>query len=65
MLMTCIAVAPLLVVRELGFDCYVNLNLQPVRTYAATNYLTEWQARYLAHSHTHADPVAAMARASR
>lgn len=25
-------------VRELGFDCYVYLNVQPVRTYAVSNY---------------------------
>lgn len=50
-------------VRELGFECYAYLNVQPVRTYAVSNYPAEWQARYLARDYTRVDPVVAMARA--
>ncbi|PAP91993.1 hypothetical protein CIT31_28760 [Mesorhizobium wenxiniae] len=50
-------------VRELGFDCYAYLNVQPVRTYAVSNYPAEWQARYLSRRYTHIDPVVASARA--
>jgi LuxR family transcriptional activator of conjugal transfer of Ti plasmids len=50
-------------VRELGFDCYAYLNVQPVRTYAVANYPAEWQARYLARDYTRIDPVVGMARA--
>lgn len=47
---------------EFGFDCYAYLNVQPVRTYAVSNYPSEWQARYLSHDYTRLDPVVAMAR---
>lgn len=49
-------------VRELGFDCYAYLNVQPVRTYAVSNYPAEWQDRYLSRDYTRVDPVVAMAR---
>ncbi len=50
-------------VHELGFDCYAYLNVQPVRTYAVSNYPEEWQARYFDRNYTRVDPVVAMARA--
>ena len=50
-------------VRELGFDCYAYLNVQPVRTYAVSNYPPEWQTRYFDRDYTRVDPVVAMARA--
>lgn len=50
-------------VRELGFDCYAYLNVQPVHTYAVSNYPAEWQERYLARDYTRVDPVVTMARA--
>lgn len=50
-------------VRELGLDYYAYLNVQPVRTYAVSNYPAEWQARYLGRDYTHVDPVVAIARA--
>jgi LuxR family transcriptional activator of conjugal transfer of Ti plasmids len=50
-------------VRELGFDCYAYLNVQPVRTYAVSNYPDEWQARYFGRNYKCVDPVVAMARA--
>ena len=50
-------------VRELGFDCYAYLNVQPVRTFAVSNYPAEWQSRYFARDYTRVDPVVAMARA--
>ncbi|WP_258045744.1 autoinducer binding domain-containing protein [Mesorhizobium sp. NBSH29] len=50
-------------VRGLGFDCYAYVNLQPVRTYAVSNYPSEWQARYLLQKYTKVDPVVSMARA--
>lgn len=49
-------------VRDLGFDCYAYLNVQPIGTYAVSNYPAEWQARYLAHNYTKIDPVVATAR---
>ena len=49
--------------RGLGFDCYAYLNVQPVRTYAVSNYPAEWQARYLTRDYTSVDPVVTMARA--
>lgn len=49
-------------VRELDFDCYAYLNVQPIRTYAVSNYPEEWQTRYLARDYTRIDPVVAMAR---
>lgn len=48
--------------QELGFDCYAYLNVQPVRTYAVSNYAPEWQSRYLALDYTKVDPVVSMAR---
>lgn len=50
-------------VGDLGFECYAYLNVQPVRTYAVSNYPAEWQARYLALDYTRLDPVVATARA--
>ena len=50
-------------VQELGFDCYAFVNLQPVRTYAVSNYPPEWQARYLAQNYIKVDPVVSMAQA--
>lgn len=50
-------------VRELGFDCYAYLNVQPVRTYAVSNYPAEWQRHYLDSDYTRVDPVVASARA--
>lgn len=50
-------------VHELGFDCYAYLNVQPVRTFAVSNYPAEWQQRYLSRGYTHVDPVVTMARA--
>jgi LuxR family transcriptional activator of conjugal transfer of Ti plasmids len=50
-------------VRDLGFDCYAYPNVQPVRTFAVSNYPAEWQTRYLARDYTSIDPVVAMARA--
>ncbi len=49
-------------VGDLGFDCYAYLNVQPVRTYAISNYPAEWQTRYLARDYTRIDPVVAMSR---
>lgn len=46
----------------LGFECYAYLNVQPVRTYAVSNYPAEWQARYFKRDYTRVDPVVAMAR---
>lgn len=50
-------------VRELGFDCYAYLHVQPVRTYAMSNYPGEWQARYVARDYKRIDPVVSVARA--
>lgn len=50
-------------VRDLGFDCYAYLNVQPVRTYAVSNYPAEWQTRYFDRDYTHIDPVVSAARA--
>lgn len=50
-------------VRDLGFDCYAYVNLQPVRTYAVSNYSPEWLARYLTQKYTKVDPVVSMAKA--
>jgi len=48
--------------QELGFNCYAYLNVQPVGTFAVSNYPAEWQARYLGCSYTDIDPVVSMAR---
>ena len=48
---------------ELGFDCYAYLNVQPVRTFAVSNYPEEWQKRYLNRDYTKIDPVVMQARA--
>lgn len=48
---------------DIGFDRYAFLHIQPVRTYAVSNYPSEWQTRYLARDYTRIDPVVAMARA--
>ena len=50
--------------RELGFNSYAYLNVQPVRTFAVSNYPEEWQARYLGRDYTSIDPVVSMARES-
>lgn len=50
-------------VQTLGFDCYAYVNLQAVRTYAVSNYPSEWQARYLAQNYAKVDPVVSMAQA--
>lgn len=50
--------------QELGFNHYAYLNVQPVRTYAVSNYHEEWQARYLGREYTKIDPVVSMARES-
>lgn len=50
-------------VYELGFDCYAYLNIQPVRSYAVSNYATEWQQRYLEQDYRDIDPVVRTARA--
>lgn len=50
-------------VADLGFDCYAYLNVQPVRTFAVSNYPAEWQKRYLGRDYTRVDPVVTMARA--
>lgn len=49
--------------RELGFNWYAYLNVQPVRTYAVSNYPEEWQFRYLSSDYSRIDPVVATARA--
>lgn len=50
-------------VRDLGFDCYAYLNVQPVRTHAVSNYPAEWQRRYFDRDYTRIDPVVSAARA--
>ncbi|WP_292527180.1 autoinducer binding domain-containing protein [Mesorhizobium sp.] len=50
-------------VHELGFDCYAYLNIQPVRSYAVSNYANEWQQRYLDRNYKDIDPVVRTARA--
>ncbi|WP_292520862.1 autoinducer binding domain-containing protein [Mesorhizobium sp.] len=50
-------------VHELGFDCYAYLNIQPVRSYAVSNYADEWQQRYLDRNYKDIDPVVRTARA--
>ncbi|RWI83834.1 MAG: autoinducer-binding protein [Mesorhizobium sp.] len=50
-------------VRELGFDCYAYLNIQPVRTTAISNYRHEWQQRYFERGYKDIDPVVTTARA--
>ncbi|MER8792401.1 autoinducer binding domain-containing protein [Mesorhizobium sp. M0983] len=50
-------------VHELGFDCYAYLNIQPVRTYAVSNYPVEWRQRYLGRGYKDVDPVVTTARA--
>ena len=47
---------------ELGFDCYAYLNVQPIRSFAVSNYPIEWQVRYLAQRYMKIDPVVATAR---
>ncbi|RUV47544.1 autoinducer-binding protein, partial [Mesorhizobium sp. M5C.F.Ca.IN.020.29.1.1] len=49
-------------VRELGFDCYAYLNIQPVRTYTVSNYAVEWQQRYFDRDYKDIDPVVKTAR---
>ncbi|MCA1443765.1 autoinducer binding domain-containing protein [Ensifer sp. IC4062] len=50
--------------RELGFDSYAYLNLQPVGTFAVSNYPTEWQTRYFGKKFDEIDPVVALARST-
>jgi LuxR family transcriptional activator of conjugal transfer of Ti plasmids len=47
---------------QLGFDRYAYLNVQPVRTFATSNYAPEWQARYFQQQLIKIDPVIATAR---
>lgn len=47
---------------KLGFDCYAYLNVQPIRSFAVSNYPLEWQMRYLAQHYTKTDPVVLTAR---
>ncbi|RWF86842.1 MAG: autoinducer-binding protein [Mesorhizobium sp.] len=49
-------------VHALGFDCYAYLNIQPVRTFAVSNYANEWQQRYLDRGYKDIDPVVRTAR---
>lgn len=49
-------------VQDLGFDCYAYLNIQPIRTFAVSNYAPEWQARYLTQNYARIDPVVSMAK---
>lgn len=47
---------------ELGFDCYAYLKVQPIGSFAVSNYPLEWQMRYLAQRYTKIDPVVLTAR---
>lgn len=49
-------------VRDLGYDCYAYLNVQPTHTYAVSNYPGEWQARYRDRNYELIDPVVSVAR---
>ena len=49
---------------ELGFEYYAYLNLQPVGTFAVSNYPPEWQDRYLSKSFIEIDPVVLFARST-
>lgn len=51
-------------VPELGFDCYAYVNVQPVRSYAVSNYAEPWQARYVEQNYMKVDPIVARARAT-
>lgn len=56
-----VAIADL--VRELGFDTYAYLNVQPGRTYAVSNYAPAWQERYFELDYARIDPVVSTGRA--
>ena len=51
-------------VQDLGFDCYAYLYVEPVRTYAVSNYAEEWQERYFNKCYHHVDPIVRTACAS-
>lgn len=50
---------------ELGFDCYAYLNLQPIGTYAVSNYPAEWQDRYFAKKFDELDPIVTIAKSTK
>ncbi|WP_234834401.1 autoinducer binding domain-containing protein, partial [Sinorhizobium meliloti] len=50
--------------RELGFEYYAYLNLQPVGTFAVSNYSPEWQDRYFSKSFSEIDPVVLIAKST-
>lgn len=50
--------------QELGFEYYAYLNLQPIGTFAVSNYHPEWQDWYFAKSFNEIDPVIQIARAT-
>lgn len=50
--------------RELGFEYYAYLNLQPVGTFAVSNYPREWQDRYFSKSFNEIDPVVQIAKST-
>ncbi|MEI2298727.1 autoinducer-binding transcriptional regulator TraR [Ensifer sp. MJa1] len=49
---------------ELAFEYYAYLNLQPVGTFAVSNYHPEWQDWYFAKSFKEIDPVIQIAKAT-
>lgn len=49
---------------ELGFEYYAYLNLQPVGTFAVSNYSPEWQDRYFSKSFNEIDPVVLIAKST-
>ncbi|PII37757.1 autoinducer-binding protein [Sinorhizobium meliloti CCBAU 01290] len=50
--------------RELGFEYYAYLNLQPVGTFAVSNYSPEWQDRYFSKSFSEIDPAVLIAKST-
>lgn len=48
-------------VRDLGFDSYAYLYVQPSRTYAVSNYDREWQNLYFDRGYIEVDPVVKLA----
>jgi LuxR family transcriptional activator of conjugal transfer of Ti plasmids len=49
---------------ELGFEYYAYLNLQPVGTFAVSNYHPDWQDWYFSKGFNEIDPVIHIARAT-
>jgi len=47
---------------ELGFEYYAYLNLQPIGTFAVSNYHPEWQDWYFSKSFNEIDPVIQIAK---